>query len=1173
MKQLHMLILVSVALIALSGCDNHLPSEQSNPTETESVPTKLEVSGIPAKDFDVIACSDPSDSGCAEAKAFDLKKQNIALLTPPKDIGVGEYVYFNGKRFGVVPKEEKSLNPLNFVAYGLFKYAQEVGSNWCGHCRLVAPVSYADAKKELKELFNLTGTKEQNEALLWLINRNLEAIGESGVGVKEAYFADIKAIAESLVNLTKKGEAPDLSHLHLVKDSKGRVLGVSSTPASDCPEYLGGCLDSWGLLDKNRAIKLGYNIRQKSSNLTASQQAFESLICEPNEDKQIFMYGVEDNFNQNNYEPVAPQGQMSYIYNMYGSMKGTYDVTAQQYWFKYFAETVGSISTNITKGRLAIGFKSSSHYPVNLYIGAYGYYHESLNLNTPSSNGWNLVANSNTYYKDLNSFSLNYSSNNLITNIQNGMNYIDIWGLIKHSAYIDYIALAACVPKPKPNGIPITEVPVKLECNADKGEHLVEVWGGNGDDFVMPVDTTLPPPNLNGTIKYDKAIKKEGVFADRISLPNQTITKMVVTVNTRAGANGYQNDKLLLGATTSSSLTLHDPNDAGVAATLNGGTAHQIYGSVPLTSGSGTLLSLVNSNHYLDVVTFNQTEVDSVRVSMCVVDKKDGDLNITKNPGRKFTKNGLNYSYFSINIDGILPNGEILVINEYVPNGAMLESYYSSPSTQPTWICTPNPPVSGPATITCSISAINGDITTIPTLNVLMSSKFEKLQNCVDINKESQNTSYNNNPNNDRDCSNVEFEPPKDGDLAITKKIIKSYTDRDGVNHAVYGISVSGTLPTNSPLTVDEVVPTGAILTNINAPAPWSCSPSAPVSGLATVTCTIPAQSSLLSPIPDIIVEMKTEEEKLENCANINEKFSPIFYNNNSENDRSCDTTIFKPVENCKERLEVDLSNPSIWKDSNGNNASPMTNISSYWDHSYTWLNATFPQHGTTTYKTNNFCACGEDGYVKILGLKTDNMGRIVLNNLTQVNAISVAAQTTAVVQNFLSSYPAAIGSTIIHSGSTYNLEFSIYNIDSLGGGAIKGKLIFTGHWGNCKTKDVVEPKAMEPRDTKPVVYSDVNSSGSFDENTTIAVIEEEVTNPNISNIGIRSKILIITGEDLQEIAKTPEEIFGNQLPSSYSIVVGCDNSLINVVIKGAITKSYETDIECSGNWVKYYTH
>ena len=1166
MKRVNRLILLSATLIALSGCGG-------GGSSTEPTPTKPEARGIPTKDFDVVACSDPNDSGCLEARAFDLKKQNVAVLNPPKDIGVSEFIYFNGKRFGVVPKEENKLSPLNFIAYGLFKYAQDAGSDWCGPCRMVAPVSYEDAKKQLKELFNLTGTKEQNEALLWLINKNLERMGDSGIDVKEAYFADIKAIAESLVNLTKKGEAPDLSSLHLVKDSKGRVLGISSTPKNDCPDYLGGCIDSWGVLDKNRAIKLGYNIHQKSGTQPASQQAFESLTCKANENKQIFMYGVEDNFDMSNSEPVHPQGVLQTYYNSlpnpssYDNNTSMPSVDANGNTVNYnplmFADTISGLPTNITKGRIAIGFKrlekATSSNSSMILTNAAVTDGSLITMPNPATGGWSHISNTQTYFQDLDQLSFINSNINMLQYLQSGNNNFNAYAV----GYIDidYIAVAVCTPQ-EPSGIPIPDVPVKLECNANKGENFTEVFGGIGDNFDIPLDATNPPPGLTSTIKYDENITKAGTFADRILLPNQTITKMVVTVNTRAGANGYQNDKLILGDISNNNGILHDPNDSGVATTLNGGVAHQI-------TNNNLLINIANSNHYLDVVAYNQTEVDSVRVSMCVVDKKDGDLNITKNPGRKFTKDGINYSYFNISVGGTLPYGETLTINEHVPNGATLESYYSTPSTQPSWVCTPNPTVYGPTTVTCSISATNGDITNIPTLNVLMGSKFEKLENCVEINKESQGTSYNNNPDNDRDCATSEFDPPKGGDLAITKKVIKSYTDKEGVNHAVYGISVSGVLPANKPLTIDEVVPSGAKVTSITHPTPWSCAPSnTPINGPATIQCSIPAQTANLYPIPDIIIEMESNKERLENCANINDKFSPTPYNTNPENDKSCDTALFKPVEECSQRLEIDLSNPSIWKDSSGNSATPMTNINYYWDHDYTWLDAS-ANFATTKYKTDNFCACGEDGYVKVKGLKTDNKGRVILNNITQQTALSIAEQTTLTTHNFLANYPAATGSAVIHSTGTYNLEFDIYNEDNVGGGAVKGKLIFTGHWGNCKPKDSGLPSPMDPSSIDPNVISDINSTGVFDDNTTVAVVsyKKEFVLPSRNP----KPITIVKGKDLHEITRTPEEVFGDKLPSNYSVVVGCSDGYINVIIKNTITKVYESSIECSGDWVKYY--
>ena len=1047
----------AVAFLLMAGCGGGGGGNDPEPSTPQA-------SGIPQERFKVIVCDEKSahKDECRDAQAFDLKKEIVAILEPSEKIGgVSEYAMFGGKRFGLVPKEEKSLSPLNFVAYGIFKYAQEVGSDWCGPCRMVAPQSYSDAKKQLKELFNLTGTKEQNEALLWLIDRNLEAMGESGVDLKEAYFADIKALAESLVNLTKHGNAPDLSGLHLVKDSKGRVLGVSSTPANECPDYLGGCIESWGVLDKNRALKLGNDIHRKSGNLTDSQKAFESLTCEANEVKQIYMFGVEDNFDPSNLEPVNPQGglltmssgwphQSSYDNNtMLPSTDANGNVIGGN--FLLFAETLSGLPTNMTKGRMAIGVKRLEQ------IGSSGLIIEPLSpaitqLNPNLTlNGWGQVANTNTYYQNLNQIMLQTNTNqthNLLQHLQSGNGALDIvaYGYID----IDYIAIAACVPN-EPTGTPITEVPVNLECNADKGEQLVEVWGGVGDDFAIPIDTTNPPAGFSGAVKYDEEIDKLGTFADRITLPNQTITKMVVTVNTRAGANGYQNDQILLGDVASSSGVVHDPNDTGVAATLNGGIAHQVYGSTALTVGSGTLLDLVNNTHYLDVIAHDQTEVDSVRVSLCVADKKDGDISIHKRAGRIFKKGDTDYAYFHIEFNGTLPHGETLVINEEVASGATLEIL----SLPQGWICNPSAtPISGAVTLTCHISATNGDMNPIPAITLVMSSQEGNITNCAKINKESQGVSYNSNPDNDHSCDSAVFPTPP---------------------------------PTDDPKA-------------------------------------------------------------------------------------------------CSQRHIIYLDNSNVWRDVDTGNAPNVNNpIPNTWDNSYTWFEFDQnPWYGYFTLETQTFCACGSKGGVKIEGMRIDNVGNITLKNITDGTNTIVTAQNTATTHNFMAQYPAASGSTVIPAhvvGKEYKLQFNIHNHKLWVGGAVKGKLEFTGHWGECTKNDYVPGSAPLPDDNSSqpsgpiVIFTEANlTTFPPDVNETIVVVEEEIaiTAPALP-IGIdtpQPTPIVITGGDLYPVATTPESQFPGAIPSNYTLLVGCANGYISLIYNGTTPLVYETPHKCDGEWL-----
>jgi len=1158
MKRVNRLILLSAVLVALSGCGG------GGGSSTEPTPTKPVVSGISDKNFDVIACSDPGDSGCLDAKAFDLKKENVAILNPPKDIGVGEYAYYDGKRFGVVPKDVKELSPLNFVAYGLYEYAKEVGSDWCGPCRLVAPTSFSDAKEQLKELFGLTGTKEQNEALLWLLNKNLETMGDTGLPVKEAYFADIKAMAESLVNLTKKGTAPDLSGLHLVKDSKGRVLGISSTPKDDCPDYLGGCIESWGVLDKNRAIDIGYNINQKSGTLSDSQKAFESLTCEANEEKQIFMYGVEDNFDPSNPEPMHPQG------NTPSGCFSVYDTNRSYHHTCFFVESLINLPSDITKGRMAMGLRRETWRDWNFYWLIIGNSDGTQTLNPTDQ--WTQVPNSNTYYKDLDQIIFQVvSGSSALASIQNGNNYLNVYG--RGFMSIDYIAVAACVPKPKPEGKPIAEVPINFECKSDAGEHLVTIWGGNGDDFATPVDNTTPPSGLGTTIKYDENISKLGTFADRINLPNQTITKLAILTNTRAGAPGYQNDQMFIGSFNGANSVglMFDPNANVYMPTLNSGVSHLNSGTdlVQNSSGSaaGNLLSLANSNHYIDVIAYDQTEVDSVKVLACVVDKKEGDLNITKKAGKTFTKGDINYAEFYIDVAGTLPQGETLTIEETVANGATL-AILNAPSP---WNCSPNAPVYGPATVMCSITATNGDIANIPPISLTMGTKLEKLENCVEINSESQNVFYNNNPVNDKDCTTVVFEDLKEGDLAITKKINNTYT-RGGSHYAEFIISVSGTLPANQSFTVNEVVQSGNTLTQLNAASPWNCSTNAPVSGQATVQCTITAGSNDLTNIPDISVVLKSSNDKIENCAAIDDNYSPVIYNTNTANDRACDTASFtNPPKVCSQRYTIDLDNPNLWIDDNGNHPTVNNPIPNTWDNSYTWFNFSQTPYAYYTLKTEEFCACGDTGYVKLKGMRIDNVGSLVLDNISANTSTIIASQNTATTHNFLAAYPPAVGSAVIPAslvGKNYQLKFNIHNHKIWSGGALKGKLIFTGHFGKCTKFDYLPEKPMLPISTNPVIFSDVNSTGVFDDNTTVAVVEQEKSTLPTSTPKLPA---VVKGSDLSEITKTPEQLLGNKLPSNYSIVVACVGEHINVIIKNTVTKVYETNIKCKGDWVKYY--
>ena len=1043
-------VLIS-AMFMLVGCGE----KSSSPKAEESKVEKPEVSDIPTKEFRTILCDQDSaqKDECQEAKKFDLEAHNVAILTPPSDIGVGEYVYFDGQRFGVVPKDEKDISAFNMLAYGVYQYSLEVGDDWCGPCRMSAPSSYQDAKNLLKDEFNLTGTKEQNEAILWMLNQNLEYLGEQKLPLKEAYFADIKAMAESLVNLAIKGDAPDLSSLHLVKDQNGKVLGVSTTPDSECLSYMGGCLNDFALIDKKEAASIAGGIRKILNTPNDYERAFETFSCQSDEIKDIYMFGVADNFSQTNIEHTNPQSSLSAIlsnfshtdeYDNNTTLPSTQDANAYMNSMFIFGETLSNLPTNLTNARMAIGYNvielgiDQSH--LALLDSVYNQYALSVDI----LNSFSHLANSKTYYQDLGSIS-DSNGVSILDYIQNGTNYIDVLALGFND--IDYIAVATCTPKPKPQGTPIPEVPPKLECSERLGESLVTIWGGDGDDFATPIDPVNPIPGLNNPLRYDEDVEKQQTFADRIALPNQTITKMVVTVNTKPSINGYQNDKIFIGDFTSSTALLHDPNDIGVASTLNGGTAHMTFGNEPVYDNNGTqtstILDLVNTNHYIDVMILNQTKVDSVRVSMCSVKRKEGDLSIDKKAEKTYVENGLLKALFSIDINGTLPYGESLVINEVVPQNTVLDTL-NAPSP---WSCTPNPPIVGSATLTCSITALGGDMTNIPSISLSMYSKEDSFTNCARIDKKSQNTFFNQEVDNDSSCVEV----TRDDD-----------DDPDG--------------------------------------------------------------------------------------------------------DKPCSQT-----------YSMDLSTPTFWTDANGNNPTINNPIPYTWDNSYTWFQMPSQDHSHFTLKSAKFCACGSRGKVEVTGMRIDNVGNIKLKNLTNSTSTTITSQNTATTHNFLSSYPAATGSATIPAhvnGNDYELEFNIRNYTSVSGGAIKGELTFTGHWGECSKDDFIDLPVFEPDDGPIIILGtyDLNSTPN-DTNDTIAVIYEEATivNDNFPK-PITPTPIVVSGGDLHQVQTTPEQQFGDKLPANYDLAIGCANSYVSVAIQQAAAMVYETNHKCNGDWLKYYS-
>jgi hypothetical protein len=339
-----------------------------------------------------------------------------------------------------------------------------------------------------------------------------------------------------------------------------------------------------------------------------------------------------------------------------------------------------------------------------------------------------------------------------------------------------------------------------------------------------------------------------------------------------------------------------------------------------------------------------------------------------------------------------------------------------------------------------------------------------------------------------------------------------------------------------------------------------------------------------INPIPPIKVTMRTKLERLTNCAKISAKSQNTPFNNDPTNDESCDGVSFKPMDPpaaCSEKQLVDLSDPQQWRYVLLGNHPVVDNpIPATWDNSYQWFR-TFGKWQDFHLETEPFCACGPKGAVRIKGFRSDNQGNIQLENISDSITHTIVAQTTSSMHNFMAQYSAPGGTeTIPYNaiGKNYRLKLNLHNDSGNGGGAIKGLVTFTGHWGRCTPQDRVDVIVMDPISADPSIFLDPGLTGGiggglFDGNVTIAVIERDPT-PGTDGLPVPASPIptVVTGSDLHEVKTTPQQQFGDRLPANYTIVMGCVNNLITMATQEAVTHVYETDKQCEGTWVKSYT-
>ena len=637
-----------VCCTILSGCD---PTSSSESPDSKK---ELSQSGISAE-FKMEVCSDTNDDYLCDDTPTSLKEfkptdndnkgnaKTIARLSSAGEISVTEFSNFEGFRYLVLPAEEKDISATNALAFGLYLYAQQAGADWCAPCKMVAPKSYQEAKEVLAKEFNLTGTEQQNEALLATINHNLELLGNQGLELKAAYDADIKAMAEALVDLTvKHQQSPDLSGLIPIK-SLSRIIGSTvETDEAELPIALPCYLDLFHpcvdhpnqdqdlllSISSHQAVQIAFKLREKEDRPSALDKIISQLRCEDNQQQDIHLYGMVDNFSNTNTELTNPSANLSGLINAYAGYTHPYDYDATAKTPNIFAETLTGLPSDATSGLFIIGLKEKG---VTLAAGpSYTDYFSigSGVLNTNISGQVHDLRNTwqnsgDIYFSPLNNMT-NAANESLLDRLQSGQTDIDV--VMGITTNVDFIAVASCRDKPKPTGTPIKEViaQVTKDFSCPSGTQYSQVTGGQPDDFAAPIDVTTPSNSisLNNLISYDQSIEKSAAFADSLPLSNNSIVKAQLLVNARSLSASSLNDKILFGEYSSTSSNANIGGfltaSSGVQEypTANAGTAYIINQNHAV--GSGTLLNTLTSGiANLDVLALWQTEVDVTLLQLC----------------------------------------------------------------------------------------------------------------------------------------------------------------------------------------------------------------------------------------------------------------------------------------------------------------------------------------------------------------------------------------------------------------------------------------------------------------------------------------------------------------------------------------------------------------------------
>ncbi len=771
-------LLASGAALLLIGCGG---GGEKNPTTEE--PT---LSVAPPPGTGIIVCiTDPCPGEVAiSLDGIDFSRNNALVIDTDKERQSAPGGERMPQALALVPKSEQKVAPYMAIARAMSE--------------LDPTMDYPEAKRILEAL-ELDKPKMQ-KALIGVILETEDAAAGIGLNPKDAEDVTMRILARRLLALSENPESytDDLNRTLRIREG-GRTVG-----AGTISEIIRGIMVPDTGTQLLQEVAQEAISRDKRVDPKSDFYHFKGFVkkyqCKENSAKHFLLRGIPDAFSPlgAQYEVPAPQGYTTTL--SYDSHAATSALSG------FFADTIGALPSNITQGEMLLslrkGKSSFNNGDLNYYfLGDFANF--AWKPLSTLMGSWNHSStNTYLYHQALSQIHDTATNATLLQEIQNGMSSIDFAAGVDTD--VNYMAVVYCEGKKKP---PVDTVPPQVHCNAHKGEYYVSATFGHLDGFRLPEENTTPSatllsllPSSATILKYDTPVRKRAYFVDTLDLTSAigggTVTQAKVLVTTRPSPlvpnTLPQNDAIYLGKAGTSYYLYHDPNDNAGIPTLGSGMTHIIDGSTNIVS-YGSLLTMIDTEKKLDLLVFDQTQVDMARVDMCIVDQKPEkrDINLSKKLVEVVQGPAGNALLtFQITAQGSLATGESIVVDDIVPQGTTLTSYNANG-----WNCTPAAPIAAGSTLSCSIT---GAINPIPPISVTLSLKDpkQKVENCAAIVK-GIHTDYNYNPENDKACDlyipdvNDTHDPlPKECSEEITLDLSQSasWTDANGNHPTVHNV-------------------------------------------------------------------------------------------------------------------------------------------------------------------------------------------------------------------------------------------------------------------------------------------------------------------------------------------------------------------------------------------------